>query len=79
MGRLCQSGRLYDVERWIAPGKFFEGIIGKRNTLLQIAVETGFHSLVELIAKRERSQVSIRLPKGAVAEVVSQIIDKTFP
>jgi hypothetical protein len=52
---------LYDVERWITPGKSFEGIIGKRNTLLQIEVETGFHSLVELIAKRERSQLSIRL------------------
>jgi hypothetical protein len=49
--RFRRSGRLYDVERWIVTGKSFEGIIGKRNTLLQIAVEIGFHSLVELIAK----------------------------
>jgi hypothetical protein len=66
--RLCRSGRLYDVERWIATGKSFEGIIGKRNTLLQIAVETGFHSLVELIAKHERSQTS---KDAALADAVS--------
>jgi hypothetical protein len=56
--RLCRDGRLYDVERWIATGKSFEGIIAKRKTLLQIAVETGFHSLVELIAKHERNESS---------------------
>ncbi|MGD0268324.1 MAG: ankyrin repeat domain-containing protein [Candidatus Sulfotelmatobacter sp.] len=56
--RLCRTGRLYDLERMIAEGKLPEGIIAKRKTLLQIAVETGFHSLVELIAKHEHSQTS---------------------
>jgi len=66
--RLCRSGRLYDVERWIATGKSFEGIVGKRDALLQVAVETGFHSLVELIAKHERSQTS---KDAALADAVS--------
>jgi hypothetical protein len=66
--RLCRSGRLYDVERWIAAGESFEGIIAKRKTLLQIAVETGFHSLAELIAKNERSQSS---KDAALADAVS--------
>src|SRR5580692_3496226 len=66
--RLCRRGRLYDVESWIATGKSFEGIIAKRKTLLQIAVETGFHSLVELIAKHEHSQSS---KDSALADAVS--------
>jgi hypothetical protein len=49
---------LYDVERWIAAGKSLDGIVSKKKTLLQIAVDTGFHSLVELIARHEHSQSS---------------------
>src|ERR1700721_1939119 len=56
--RLCRGGRLYELEKWIAAGNSFEGIIAKRKTLLQIAIETGFHSLVELIVKHDRCQSS---------------------
>jgi len=66
--RLCRMGRLYDVERWIAAGKSLDGIVVKKKTLLQIAVETGFHSLVELIAKHEQSQIS---KDAALADSVS--------
>src|SRR5258708_28988821 len=57
---LCRAGRLYDIEKWIAEGKSLdisEAIKrGRQRSLLGIAVETGFHSLVELIAKHETSQ-----------------------
>ncbi|MBZ5562248.1 MAG: hypothetical protein LAP13_07480 [Acidobacteriia bacterium] len=58
--RLCRAGRLYEIERWINEGKSLEIPAatkrGKQRSLLEIAVETGFHSLVELIAKHESSQ-----------------------
>jgi hypothetical protein len=57
--RLCRAGRLYEVEKWIKEGKSLEAPTtkrGRQRTLLEIAVETGFHSLVELIAKHESSQ-----------------------
>jgi hypothetical protein len=46
--RLCRAGRLYDVERWIAAGKPLETLTAKKKNLLQVEVETGFHSLVDL-------------------------------
>jgi hypothetical protein len=54
---LCRQGRLYDVERWIAEGKPLqmapEAIAkGTRpKTALQIALETGQHSLASLLLK----------------------------
>ena len=68
----CRTGRLYDIEKWIAGGKPLEVRAAKNRknkTLLQIAVETGFHSMVELIAKHETSQLS---KKAALADSVSQ-------
>lgn len=57
---LCRAGRLYEIEKWIADGRSLdisEAIKrGRHRSLLEIAVETGFHSLVELIAKHETSQ-----------------------
>ncbi len=53
--RLCRTGRLYEVESWIASGKSLDITCATKNrrrkSLLEVAVETGFHSLVELIAK----------------------------
>lgn len=56
---LCRAGRLYDIEKWIATGKKLEIEMPRnrrKKALLQVAVETGFHSLVELIAKHDASQ-----------------------
>src|SRR5437879_2905164 len=64
--QLCRAGRLYDIEKWIAQGNSLE-IPGKK-TLLQIALETGFHSLIELIARHEESQSS---KNAALADAVS--------
>lgn len=55
--RLCREGRLYDVERWIADGKPLQlrpealpkG--ARPKTALQIALETGQHSLATLLLK----------------------------
>ena len=68
---LCRAGRLYEIERWIAAGKPLDVPVVKNRkskTLLQIAVDTGFHSLVELIAKHETSQSS---KNAALADSVS--------
>lgn len=57
---LCRAGRLYAIEKWIAEGKSLDiseaRRLGRHRSLLEIAVEAGFHSLVELIAKHETSQ-----------------------
>ena len=57
---LCRTGRLYEIEEWIAGGKSLDiseaTRRGRQRSLLEIAVETGFHSLVELIAKNETTQ-----------------------
>jgi hypothetical protein len=64
---LCRSGRLYDIERWIAAGKPLDVPV-KHGSLLQVAVQTGFHSLIELIAKHENNQPS---KNAALADAVS--------
>jgi ankyrin repeat protein len=53
---LCRAGRLYEVERWISIGKSIVIDPSLRKTGLLTAVETGFHSLVELLARHEQSQ-----------------------
>ena len=45
--RLCRAGRLYDIEKWITAGKPLDIPVGRNKTLLQMAVETEFHSLVD--------------------------------
>jgi ankyrin repeat protein len=59
---LCRAGRLYDIDKTLAAGKTLDISAatkrGRQRSLLEIAVETGFHSLVELIAKFESSQSS---------------------
>jgi hypothetical protein len=60
--QLCRAGRLYEIEKWIAAGKSMEAPVAKNRkskTLLQIAIETGFHSLVGLIAYRRGRSLSI--------------------
>ena len=55
--QLCREGRLYDVERWIADGKPLqltpEAVPkgARPKTALQIALETGQHSLATLLLK----------------------------
>ena len=53
---LCRAGRLYDVERWIASGKSIRTSPEVKKTPRRTAVDLGFHSLVELLARNESRQ-----------------------
>lgn len=53
---LCRAGKLYDIERWISVGKPIVTDPSLRKTALLTAIETGFHSLVELLARHEQRQ-----------------------
>jgi hypothetical protein len=54
--RLCQTGRLHDVRSWIEAGKSLRTAPEIKKTILSVAVKTGFHSLVELIAPQESQE-----------------------
>ena len=66
---LCRSGRLYEIEKWIAEGKSVDTSEatrrGRQKNLLEITFEIGFPSLVELIAKNETSQSAKDAEKSA--------------
>lgn len=65
---LCRAGRLYDIEKWIASGKSIRTPPQIKKTPLQVAIDLGFHSLIELFVRHEDSQVA---KNQALAEVVS--------
>jgi hypothetical protein len=52
----CRTSRLYDVERWIAAGKSIVTRPSIKRTPLPTAIDTGFHRLVELLARNEPRQ-----------------------
>jgi ankyrin repeat protein len=54
--RLCESGRLYEVEAWLAAGRSLTIPKEVRKTPLRVAISTGFHSLVELLLRHEPRQ-----------------------
>ena len=53
---LCKIGKLFEVQQWIALGKSLCVSAELRVTPLETSVNTGFHSLVELLARNELSQ-----------------------
>lgn len=66
--RLCRTGRLYEVDAWIASGKSLSVPSELRKTPLQVAVDIGFHSLVRLLACHERDVANLnRALSDAVA------------
>lgn len=54
--RLCRAGRLYEVEAWIRAGRSLEVPREARTTPLRVVLETGFHSLIELLLRHETNQ-----------------------
>jgi ankyrin repeat protein len=54
--RLCKDGRLYEVEAWIHGGRSLVVPLEVRTTPLKVAIETGFHSLIDLLLRHEESQ-----------------------
>lgn len=69
---LCRAGRLYEVEKWIDEGRSLDISAatkrGRQRSLLEIAVEAGFHSMVELLAKHGSDESS---KKAALGQAVS--------
>jgi hypothetical protein len=53
---LCQKGKLYEVEKWIRAGKSLRVPSECKATPLRTALERGFHSLVELLARNDVGQ-----------------------
>ena len=53
---LCKAGKLYQVEEWIRQGKSLEVHAKSRDEPLHATLRTGFHSLIELLAKHTNSQ-----------------------
>jgi ankyrin repeat protein len=54
--RLCETGRLYEIEAWIQAGKSLTVPKEIRRKPLAVAMSTGFHSLVDLLLRHEQSQ-----------------------
>jgi hypothetical protein len=66
--QLCKAGRLLDVQDWIRSGKSLCVPSEFRTTPLKVALDTGFHSLVELLVRNEASQeIKNRALRKAVA------------
>ena len=57
--RLCRTGRLYEVDAWIASGKSLSVPSEIRKTPLQVAVDIGFHSLIRLLACHEKDVANL--------------------
>jgi ankyrin repeat protein len=53
---LCRAGKLYEIEKWITSGKSIQTPPEVRKTPLHVALDSGFHSLVELLARNESRQ-----------------------
>lgn len=56
--RLCREGRLFELEQWIAAGRSIAMPSDYKKSPLGIAVQTGFHSLIELLLKHESDQAA---------------------
>jgi hypothetical protein len=65
---LCQQGKLYEIEKWIAAGKSLQVSPECKTTPLQIAMERGFHSLVVLLTQ---SAVGQQAKNDALLRAVS--------
>src|SRR5688572_32484769 len=53
---LCASGRLYAIEAWVQAGRSLQVPRAFRKTPLDVAITTGFHSLIELLLRHAPSQ-----------------------
>lgn len=53
---LCRAGQLYAIEKWISSGMSLRTPSNLRKTPLSVALDIGFHSLVELLVRHEDDQ-----------------------
>lgn len=54
--RLCKTGRLFEVQNWISSGNKLSVPTDSKTTPLEVALNPGFHSLVEVLVSHETSQ-----------------------
>lgn len=54
--RLCKVGRLFEVQNWISFGNSLSVPAELRTSLLRVALDSGFYSLLELLVRNEHSQ-----------------------
>jgi len=47
---VVRKGRLFDMHEWIAAGKSLFLLYNRRKRALELAVESGLHSMVEILA-----------------------------
>ena len=66
--KICQSGKLYAIRDWISAGKSLRTASETKKTVLSVAIKTGFHSLVELIAPHETQEAKNRGLADAVRQ-----------
>jgi hypothetical protein len=55
--RLCNTGRLFEIQDWIALGRSLSVTTDLKPAPLEAALNTGFHSMVELLVRNEESQL----------------------
>lgn len=53
---LCRAGKLHEIDAWIAAGQSILTPPEVRKSPLQVSISTGFHSLVELLARHTHDQ-----------------------
>ncbi len=54
--RLCREGRLFELQAWVASGKRLTVPAHYRRTPIRVAIDTGFHSLIEFLLQHEPNQ-----------------------
>jgi hypothetical protein len=77
---LCRAGKLYDIEGWIASGKSICTPPSIKRTPLLTAIDTGFHSLVELLARNEprqeqKDRALVEAVKGKRLDMVQVLVE----
>ncbi len=73
--KVCQSGRLYAIRDWISAGKSLRTAPETKKTILSVAIKTGFHSLVELIAPHETLEAKNQGLADAVRQKRLDLVD----
>lgn len=54
--RLCREGRLFELQAWVAAGRSLSVPAHYRQTPMRVALNTGFHSLIEFLLQHEANQ-----------------------
>ena len=56
--RLCREGRLFELQAWVEAGKPLTVPSHYRQTPLRVALDTGFHSLIEFLLRHKNDQAA---------------------